>query len=509
MATMSGQPPPTTVAPIDLLSGSALEPQQQSETNNESSVNYVAMEMAQGGPAFAPVQDDDDDDDDMSMAPSIASSVLTADGIHDYPGFLCVCLVILIGDMSRGVMFPSMWPLVESLGGTQVMLGYSVAAFSFGRVLVNPLFGSWSHQIGYSKTLLLSCSVLLLGTLLYAQVENVGRPEFLIVAQTVLGIGSGTLGVTRAFVADVTARRNRTTYMAWITAVQYAGFTVTPAFGALFNKVFGDKSFQFGLFRLDMFTAPAYFMTIVVSITIALLLTFFQDRQRYHVAQPDKKKSQKRQAIDAVANSMTCVNLTVYDCCVLGCMLLNVSTKGSIATFETLGIAIAQDYFDMLASRAGITIATCGLIGVIVLLNMGRLEQRFNDVQIITFGMLVMAAGIASLTTIQKEFDNPSWAYTIAIFMIYSIGYPIGHTAVIGLFSKSKFVCACLSMELAACCEDAQIETPCLTIFLFPPPNSCGTTTAGNTPWLVCVGRFFGSHVLSGHVRVHCQLQYG
>ena len=100
--------------------------------------------------------------------------------------------------------------------------------------------------MGYSKTLLLSCFVLLLGTLCYAQVQNVGRVEFLIVAQTVLGVGSGTLGVTRAFVADVTAKRNRTTYMAWSTSVQYAGFTVTPFIGALFCKILGNRDYQAG-----------------------------------------------------------------------------------------------------------------------------------------------------------------------------------------------------------------------------------------------------------------------
>ena len=180
--------------------------------------------------------------DDRSLTPTI----LSVDGVTDVPGFYVICLVILIGDMSRGVMFPSMWPLVSSLGGTTVTLGYSVAAFSFGRILVSPLFGSWTVTYGYTNTLLFASMILLLGTLMYAQVQNVGRPEFLIVAQTVLGIGSGTLGVTRAFVADVTAKKQRTKYMAWITAVQYGGFTVTPFIGAIFNNVLTDKDFKFG-----------------------------------------------------------------------------------------------------------------------------------------------------------------------------------------------------------------------------------------------------------------------
>lgn len=391
-----------------------------------------------------PVLDHDDDDDDHSIAESIVSSVLTADGIHDYTGFLCVCLVILIGDMSRGVMFPSMWPLVEALGGNQVTLGFSVAAFSFGRVLVNPVFGAWSHSIGYSKTLLISSYILLFGALSYAQIQNIGKPEFLIVSQTLLGVGSGTLGVTRAYVAEITAKRSRTTYMAWITAVQYGGFTVTPFFGALFNWALQNTDVSFGPIRINMFTAPAYFMALIIVITITVLSLYFQDRQRFFTKK-DAKKSAKQLEVEDVANQKTFIGLSVYDCCILGCMLLNVSTKGSIASFETLGIAIAQSYFDLMASKAAAIIATCGLFGVFSLLSMGYLSARFTDIQLITGGMIVMAAGITSLINVEHhELHNPSWLYSFSMFLIYSIGYPIGHTAVIGLFSKSKYVLSTL-----------------------------------------------------------------
>lgn len=232
--------------PPDLLSGNQNVRGESTRTVPDSTP-YYNMEMGTDpGQAGEGNNHDDEEDELQSLADSIVSSVLTADGIHDVTGFGIVCLVILIGDMSRGVMFPSMWPLVSELGGSQVTLGYSVASFSFGRILVSPLFGSWSVTYGYTKTLLFSCSILLFGTLMYAQIQNVGRPEFLILSQTILGIGSGTLGVTRAFVAEVTAQRNRTTYMAWITAVQYAGFTMTPFIGALFNHVLEDTEFRFG-----------------------------------------------------------------------------------------------------------------------------------------------------------------------------------------------------------------------------------------------------------------------
>jgi hypothetical protein len=236
------QDPPVSSYRTTEVEGGPLSSQRTDEETGGVQTPYYAMNTDKVD-AF---RDEDDDDDNVSVADSIVGSVMTADGIHDIVGFYIVCLVILIGDMSRGVFFPSLWPLVSELGGSQVTLGYSVAAFSFGRILVSPLFGSWSVQWGYSKTLLFSSSILFLGTLMYSQIQNVGRPEFLILCQTVLGVGSGTLGVTRAFVAEVTAQRNRTTYMAWISAVQYAGFTVTPFVGAAFNKILGETNYQYG-----------------------------------------------------------------------------------------------------------------------------------------------------------------------------------------------------------------------------------------------------------------------
>ena len=433
------QQQPSTPPEVDALTSSPGEMVPPTSDFHAMEVSHVNSQQSDRSMVVIPkaLESNEANEESMSISESIVSSVLTADGIHDFPGFLCVCLVILLGDMSRGVMFPSMWPLVQKLGGDQVTLGYSVAAFSFGRVLVNPFFGSMSHTHGYSDTLLLSTSILLLGTILYSQVQTVMNPQFLIFAQTCLGVGSGTLGVTRAFVADVTAKRNRTTYMAWITAVQYGGFTVTPFIGSFFIWAFNGREYNLGPLRLDQFTAPAYFMSVVCMLTLVVLLVFFRHRQRISIKK-SSKKSAKQAARDEFANTTTFIGLTIYDCCILGCFLLNIATKGSIASFETMGVAIAQNHFNMSSSRAGLIVSICGAIGVRLLLWMGYFEKYFSDVQLIAGGMAVMGLGIAILMPIKGQMENPGWEYFLAMLMIYGVGYPIGHTAVIGLFSKSK-----------------------------------------------------------------------
>ena len=58
-------------------------------------------------------------------------------GITDKGGFMIICLIVLLGDSCRGILFPTLWPLVQKLGGDLVLQGYTVAAFSFGRALVS------------------------------------------------------------------------------------------------------------------------------------------------------------------------------------------------------------------------------------------------------------------------------------------------------------------------------------------------------------------------------------
>lgn len=418
---MDGSTPHTTT---DVNDPSVNKDYGQSETF------YVKME---GGENSAKSSDDDDH---FTIAPSIVSSIMTAEEVSDTKGFAVVCWVVFLADMSRGVVFPTLWPLVESLGGTEVELGYAVAAYSLGRAVIAPIFGNWSVSYGYTNTLLISCAILLVGTFLYAQSPNVGSPAFVVFAQTLLGVGSSTLGVSRAYTAEVTAQRARTTYLAWLSAVQYIGFACTPLIGSILTRVFEneDRVVKAGFFLLNAYTAPGYFLSLFVAITIVIILTYFKDRRRESGRKGPKSK--KRVAVEAIANSKTFFGMSTHNACILGCMFLNIVVKGCISCFETLGVRIAQSNFGLTSSRAGTIVALCGAVGVGELLSMGYITKVLTDIQMIIGGMVTMMAGMICLTGLSDDADNPAWRYVFAMFMIYAIGYSISQVAVLGLFSK-------------------------------------------------------------------------
>jgi len=383
-------------------------------------------------------------DDEIRPACSSASSVLTADVIADPLSFQIVCLVVFLGDMARGIFFPTMWNLVKTLGGDQVLLGYTIASFSFGRMLVLPLFGAWSVKYGYRKTLLVSTVVLFFGTLLFGHVLSVGKHWFLLLANTFVGIGSGTLGVTVAYASEVTPTRNRTSYIAWIGAVQYAGTSATPFLGSLFVVMFSrgqDMAEDYrGLPQINEFTAPVLFMTFMSIVTLYLLYFHFQDTE--HGLSTTKANSARQKLRDDVGNTTICFGrVTTYTACLVACMILNAFTKGPMSCFETLGVEFAESRFDMHRAQAGSIVATMGLIGTIALMLLRLYFNKYDDTVTISFGIIFFIMGIAMNFFLDRENpqNNSDWIYVISMFMSYSIGYPICHTALIGLFSKSKF----------------------------------------------------------------------
>jgi ceroid-lipofuscinosis MFS transporter 7 len=71
--------------------------------------------------------------------------------------------------------------------------------------------------------------------------------------------------------------------------------------------------------------------------------------------------------------------------------------------------------------------------------------------------MIVMLAGIFGLLILDVNSQagnrnpNSDWGFIISMFLIYGVGYPVGHTAVIGIFSKSKYIAKILPSVRYTC----------------------------------------------------------
>ena len=324
------------------------------------------------------------------------------------PSFIAVGFMVMLGDAGRGVFCPTLWSLGSSFGGTRASQGVVVAAFSMGRVLVSPSYGAYSTKYGYRRVLTFAHGLIVVGALLYTRVWSIAS---LVCAQLILGLGCGTLGVTRAYFAESVPRDQRTVWLGRVTAAQYCGLTCTSFFGSLLARTGAtlehDASLAFLRISPLTFAAYAVFMVVVG-------------------------------------------------------LVLNIITKGAIGCYETLGVSYAQANLHLDGPTVGYYVAACGLGGVVLLLSFKRLGRLFDDVELILYGIGVMVLSCLLMVRrlsqdIVGDDDRDAFAaWLTAMVCMYGVGptrclkftrqrhrkcihagYPVGHTAVIGWFSKA------------------------------------------------------------------------
>ncbi|KAJ1387074.1 major facilitator superfamily domain-containing protein, partial [Ochromonadaceae sp. CCMP2298] len=193
------------------------------------SLKYDAVETDEGGNRAATSTAADQEAKTDSTASSPAPQWSTS--------LLIVGFVVFLGGCSRGILFPVLWALCHELGGGVLSLGYVVAAFSIGRLVVTVPLGYFCDRYRHRRSLLIASTVLCCGALLWANVFLLGHLYWLLAAQLALGIGSGSLGVTRSFVAEQMPPSQRTETMGLMFALQYAGFTVSPIVGSVLSTM--------------------------------------------------------------------------------------------------------------------------------------------------------------------------------------------------------------------------------------------------------------------------------
>ena len=352
------------------------------------------------------------------------------------PSFIAVGFMVMLGDAVRGIFFPTLWPLVSSLGGTRSSMGVIVAAFSMGRMVISPYYGAYSTKHSSRGVLIFAHCLIILGALLYTQVWSLYS---LFAAQVILGLGCGTLGVTRSYFAESVPREDRTVWLGRVTALQYAGLTVTSFLGSALAHVGAHlrdatQGGPWAFLRLSPLTFAAY--AIMLGAVVVLLV--LSSPAFYDFVPAEKARAP---AADEAPRSPGAEDRKHFRLVVVG-LVLNIITKGCIGCFETLGVSYASTNLNLPGPQTGMVVAGCGLLGVLFLLSFKQLGRLFDDVELILYGIGVMVLGC--LLMIRRIWaglganDLDFYAICLtAIIAMYGVGYPVGHTAVIGWFSKA------------------------------------------------------------------------
>ncbi len=85
--------------------------------------------------------------------------------------------------------------------------------------------------------------------------------------------------------------------------------------------------------------------------------------------------------------------------------------------------------------HAGLAISLCGVIAIFIMLSFALLLRSVDELNLVIIGLTTMMVSCILLDgTILTHVSQSR--YLLALVLMFAIGYPIGHTALIGLFAK-------------------------------------------------------------------------
>eukprot|EP00927_Polykrikos_kofoidii_P071967 TRINITY_DN68144_c0_g1_i1.p1 TRINITY_DN68144_c0_g1~~TRINITY_DN68144_c0_g1_i1.p1 ORF type:complete len:430 (+),score=50.91 TRINITY_DN68144_c0_g1_i1:65-1354(+) len=145
------------------------------------------------------------------------------------------------------------WEFVDSLGGSKLFYGATIAAFPVGRILLMMPIGSWSDRSGFFFPFCTANATGVLGGLVYGLAPALGSKWFLILGRFLGGCGA-TLPMS-AWAARSYPPQKRVQIESLQKALQLVGVTLGPAMNAIFFKL----DVKVGFLTLNPLTCAGFF----------------------------------------------------------------------------------------------------------------------------------------------------------------------------------------------------------------------------------------------------------
>lgn len=370
----------------------------------------------------------------------------------DWASLSVVYWITLVSEASRGLLLPSAWPFVKSVGGSKADLGILVASFSMGRMVTTIPLGYLSDNYSTATVLALASFVQVLGHIWYGMSSSLVA---LFLSRIFVGFGSSTMSVCRAHLTRTILPEERTHHFAYLSAVQFIGFGVLPGVGGLLTKLPEFRVLGFGF---NGYTYPAYVLVICNIVSVFLVLSLFADAS-------DRSNS-TRNAVLVLSTSSTSLSTSEASGesspsqaekeemllpgedpyrterrkadvrALLSCILVNFTFRGLVAELETVVTPVLMERFNLSYGKSSYYISLVGLLGLGVYIYFKPLASKFSDRDLVLLGLFLVFVGAIPLAYPPLAHSLPFSLYMTAIGVLWSLAYPIGQTSALSVFSK-------------------------------------------------------------------------
>lgn len=296
-----------------------------------------------------------------------------------------------------GIVVPQLPLAAARFEDRGLIVGLLVATDSLLSFFLAPQWGRLSDRIGRRPVILVGLAASAVSYALFGLAPSLA---ILFISRVISGGFGATVNVSQAFLADVTPGERRSQAMGFVGAAFGLGFTIGPIIG--------------GLAARSSAAAPGLVAAAICGINFLLALAFLPESRERATREWSRRGSLPGRAA-LIAFGVSLAFTTVY------------------VVFQRF----ARDELGL--SRSGISycFAVLGLVTAIVQGRLvGKLAPRVGERRLITWGAMLLAAGLLTILGSARVPASAAIATLVAGVALLSAGYSLVGPCVTGVVSR-------------------------------------------------------------------------
>ncbi len=313
---------------------------------------------------------------------------------------LIIFLTIFVNLVGFGIIIPLLPFYAEKFGASALVIGLLFAVFSVCQLVAAPALGDWSDRYGRRPVLIFS----LLGTVVsFVMLALAHSITMLFLARIVDGLSGGNISTARAYVADITAPKDRARAYGLIGAAFGLGFIFGPALSGVLVKV--------------SYTAPIWAAAAITLVATTMAWLWLPETvHRAHAGVGNPFRHLPGLLRRAGVGRMLVIDFVYWF---------------AFSIFQTTFALFASRRFAFDASETGYVFSAFGVLGAIIQGGLIRpIVHRLGDRTTFRYGLIFGAFGLVAAAL----------SHTVVLFMItlvpLAFGIGFGHPTVASLVSR-------------------------------------------------------------------------
>jgi DHA1 family tetracycline resistance protein-like MFS transporter len=310
-----------------------------------------------------------------------------------------IFLTIFVNMVGFGIIIPLLPFYAETFGASPLIIGLLFAVFSLCQLVAAPALGGMSDRYGRRPVLIFSLAGTVVSFVMLAVAHSVAM---LFAARMIDGLSGGNISTARAYVADITAPKDRARAYGIIGAAFGLGFILGPALSGILSKV--------------SYTAPIWTAAAITLVATAMAWLWLPETVH--------------RAAAGTGNPFRYLPELMTRPVVRRVLLIDFMYWGAFAVFQTTFALFAARRFGFDVAETGYLFAAFGLLGAVVQgLCIQPVVHRLGDKPTFRLGLALGAIGLVSTAMAD------SVAMLVIALVPLALGIGFGHPTMSSLVS--------------------------------------------------------------------------